>query len=66
MPSYTSDTTGEIFQLRDCLDFEYRVDDASTINSGNADRSYDGSGASDCDVVEFNSDVTFLHLNISC
>ena len=38
IPSYTSDTTGEIFQLRDCLDFRPRVDDASTINSGNADR----------------------------
>ena len=58
IPSYTSDTTDEIFQLRDCLDFRPRVDDASTINSGNADRSYDGSGASDCDVVEFNSDIT--------
>ena len=58
VPSYTSDTTGEIFELRDCLDFRPRVDDASTINSGNADRSYDGSGASDCDVVEFNNDVT--------
>ena len=58
IPSYTSDTTGEIFELRDCLDFRPRVDDASTINSGNADRSYDGSGASDCDVVEFNNDVT--------
>ena len=58
IPSYTSDTTGEIFQLRDCLDFRPRVDDASTINSGNADRSFDGSGASDCDVVEFNNDIT--------
>ena len=55
---YTSDTTDEIFQLRDCLDFRPRVDDASTINSGNADRSYDGSGSSDSDVVEFNSDIT--------
>ena len=58
IPSYTSDTTGEIFELRDCLDFRPRVDDASTVNSGNVDRSYDGSGASDCDVVEFNSDIT--------
>ena len=58
IPSYTSDTTGEIFQLRDCLDFRPRVDDDSTVNSGNVDRSYDGSGASDCDVVEFNSDIT--------
>jgi len=56
--SYTSDTTGEIFQLRDCLDFRPRVDDASTIGSGNSDRSYDGTGASDCDVVEFNNDIT--------
>ena len=58
IPSYTSDTTGTLYQLRDCLDFRPRVDDASTINSGNADRTYDGSGASTVDVVEFNSDIT--------
>ena len=58
IPSYTSDTTGTLYQLRDCLDFRPRVDDASTINSGNADRTYDGAGASTVDVVEFNSDIT--------
>jgi hypothetical protein len=58
IPSYTSDTTSKIYQLRDCLDFRPRVDDASTINSGNADRTYDGAGASTVDVVEFNSDIT--------
>jgi len=39
IPSYNSDTTGSKFQLRDCLDYRPRVDDASTINSGNNDRS---------------------------
>ena len=34
IPSYTSDVTGEEFELRDCLDFRPRVDDASTIDSG--------------------------------
>ena len=58
IPSYTSDTTSKIYQLRDCLDFRPRVDDASTINSGNSDRAYDGAGASTVDVVEFNGDIT--------
>ena len=58
IPSYTSDTTGDKFELRDVLDFRPRVDDASTINSGSNDRSYDGTGASTVDVVQFNSDVT--------
>ncbi len=58
IPSYTSPIDGEILELRDCLDFRPRVDDASTINSGNVDRTYDGTGASDADVVEFNSDIT--------
>ena len=58
IPSYTSDTTGQTFQLRDCLDFRPRVDDATTINSGYSDRSYDGTGASTVNVVQFNSDVT--------
>ena len=44
--------------MRDSLDFRPRVDDATTINSGDVDRTYDGSGASDVDVVKFNSDVT--------
>ena len=58
IPSYTSDTTGNRFELRDCLDFRPRVDDATTINSGNSDRSFDGTGASTVDVVQFNADVT--------
>src|SRR6056300_1534735 len=58
IPSYTSDTTGERFELRDCLDFRPRVDDASTINSGSSDRSFDGLGASTVDVLQFNSDAT--------
>src|SRR6056300_1298771 len=58
IPSYTSDTTGNRFELRDCIDFRPRVDDATTINSGNSDRSFDGTGASTVDVIQFNSDVT--------
>ena len=56
--SYTSDTTGKIFRLRDCLDCRPRVDDASTINSGVQDRSYDGTGASTVDMVKFGTDIT--------
>ena len=56
--NYSSDTTGKIFRLRDCLDFRPRVDDASTINSGVQDRSYDGTGASTVDMVKFGSDIT--------
>ena len=58
VPSYTSDTSGTSFDLRDCLDFRPRVDDASTIKSGTIDRSYDGTGSSTVDIVKFNSDVT--------
>jgi len=58
IPSYTSDTTGAVYDLRDCLDFRPRVDDASTIRSSTQDRQYSGTGASIIDVVEFNSDVT--------
>ena len=58
IPSFTSTTTGERYELRDSLDFRPRVDDASTINSGAQDRSYDGVGASVVDVVKFNSDIT--------
>ena len=58
IPSYTSDTTGQKFELRDVLDFRPRVDDASTINSGGQDRSFDGTGASTIDIVKFNSDVS--------
>ena len=31
IPSYTSDTTGEKFELRDSLDFRPRVDDAQLL-----------------------------------
>ena len=58
IPEYLSDTTGKSFQLRDCLDFRPRVDDASTINSGGQDRSFDGTGASTIDVVKFGDDIT--------
>jgi len=58
IPQYTSTTTGRVYELRDALDFRPRVDDASTINSGGQDRSYDGTGASTVDVVKFETDVT--------
>ena len=58
IPSYSSDTTGRNYNLRDCLDFRPRVDDASTINSGGQDRSFDGTGASTVDVVKFGDDIT--------
>ena len=58
IPEYTSDTTGRSYQLRDSLDFRPRVDDASTINSGGQDRSFDGTGASTVDIVKFGDDVT--------
>ena len=58
IPSYLSDTSGDSFELRDCLDFRPRVDDASTINSGGQDRSFDGAGASTVDVIKFGGNVT--------
>ena len=58
IPTYASDTTGKTFELRDVIDFRPRVDDASTIDSGANDRSFDGSGASTIDVPEFGSDIT--------
>ena len=58
IPAYTSDVTGEVFALRDCLDFRPRVDDASTINSGDVDRSFDGTGASAIEFMKINTDVT--------
>jgi len=58
IPSYTSDVTGEEFDLRDCLDFRPRVDNASTINSGGVDRSFDGTGASAIEFCKINADVT--------
>ena len=58
IPAYTSDITGESFALRDCLDFRPRVDDASTLDSGNVDRSFDGDGASALNTVKINTDIT--------
>src|SRR5210317_1184721 len=57
IPSYTSSTTGVRYELRDSLDFRPRVDDASTIDSGVQDRSFDGTGASVVQPIKFNSDV---------
>ena len=50
--------TGEKFELRDVLDFRPRVDDASTIDSGDKDRTFDGTGASTVEVMKINTDVT--------
>ena len=61
IPTFTSDTTGETFDLRDVLDFRPRVDDASTIDGGVDDRSFDGTGASVVDVIKFDTDVTSDH-----
>jgi len=59
IPKYTSDATGETFELRDVLDFRPRVDDASTINAGDGqDRQYSGTGASTIDFAKFNTDIT--------
>ena len=58
IPSYTSDTTGATYELRDSLDFRPRVEDASTINSGGTDRQFDGTGASVVEVPEFNSVIS--------
>jgi len=58
IPAYTSDVTGEKFELRDVLDFRPRVDDASTIDSGDKDRTFDGTGASAVEVMKINTDVT--------
>ena len=58
IPSFTSTTTGKVYELRDSLDFRPRVDDASTINSGGQDRSFDGTGSSTVDVVKFETDIT--------
>ena len=57
IPAYTSTNSGIRYELRDSLDFRPRVDDASTINSGIQDRSFDGTGASVVQPIKFNSDV---------
>ena len=58
IPAYTSDVTGERFELRDVLDFRPRVDNDSTIDSGDKDRTFDGTGASTVEVMKINTDVT--------
>ena len=59
IPRYTSDATGETFELRDVLDFRPRVDNDSTINAGDGqDRQYSGTGASTIEFPKFNSDIT--------
>ena len=59
IPSYTSDTTGQTFELRDSLDFRPQVANDSTINSGGQDRDYDTTqGAVTVDVVKFGTDIT--------
>src|SRR5210317_265664 len=62
IPAYTSDTTGERYELRDSLDFRPRVDDDSSIpgstSGSDYERSYNGTGNSVVNVIEFNSDVT--------
>ena len=50
--------TGEKFELRDVLDFRPRVDNDSTIDSGDKDRTFDGTGASTVEVMKINTDVT--------
>ena len=57
IPSYTSSNTGVRYELRDSLDFRPRVDDATTINAGTQDRSFDGTGASVVQPIKFNSDI---------
>ena len=61
IPSYTSDTTGDEYKLSDVLDFRPSGDDASTIDAGSQNRSFDGTGASTVDVVKFSSNVTTDH-----
>ena len=62
IPSYTSDTLGTTFELRDSLDFRPRVDDASTLpgatSGSDFERSFNGTGNSTIDIPEFNSDIT--------
>jgi hypothetical protein len=58
IPAYTSDVSGQRFELRDCLDFRPRVDNASTIDAGSQDRSFDGTGASTIEFAKFNTDIT--------
>jgi len=62
IPSYTSETLGTTFELRDSLDFRPRVDDASTLpgatSGSDFEKSFNGTGNSTIDIPEFNSDIT--------
>ena len=59
IPSYTSDTTGQTFELRDCLDFRPQVAYDSTINSGVQNRDYDTTNnATTVDVIKFGTSIT--------
>ena len=59
IPKYISDVNGEEFELRECLDFRPRVDNASTINAGDGqDRQYSGTGGSAIELPKINSDIT--------
>ena len=65
VPTYTSDTTGVEFDLRDCLDFRPRVDDETGIYDGDTTdaragqslRAYSGNNFSKVDVVKFGTNV---------
>ena len=61
IPKYIASANNQVYELRDSLDFRPRVDDASTIEVGGVDRSFDGTGASTVDPVKFKSDVTTDH-----
>ena len=61
IPFYIGSVDNRTYHLRDSLDFRPRVDDASTIEAGGVDRSFDGTGASTVDPVKFKSDVTTDH-----
>jgi len=67
IPQYTSDTTGEVYELRDSLDFRPRVGASSTINSGGQDRKWQtvdsalDTEASTVNIVKFESNVTTDH-----
>ena len=65
VPTYTSDTTGVTFDLRDCLDFRPRVDDETGVYDGNTSagragtelRRYTGTNYSKVDVVKFATNI---------
>ena len=66
VPSYTSDTSGVTFELRDCLDFRPRVDDETGVYDGDTTatragaelRRYTGTNYSTVDVVKFATNIS--------